>query len=204
MYDFEQNKVNKIALAKRRPILGTGINDAPYLTQPTVEGKIIACPYYQKWHGMMARCYSPIYHKRQPTYADCTVVPSWHSFMAFREWMVKQKWEGLELDKDLKYPGNKMYSPYACLFIPQALNKLFTDHAAARGLYPIGVSLYKSTGQYAAQIRHNSKKKRLGLYPTPELASEAYQAERNKKITQLIREDTYPEFTGFLHQYLTN
>lgn len=37
-----------------------------------------------------------------------------------------------------------------------------------------GVYFRKDTGKWAAEITHNRKKKSLGCYPTPELASAAY------------------------------
>jgi len=62
---------------------------------------------------------------------------TWLSFMRFREWWTENHVDGWQLDKDLLVLNNKTYSPDACIYIPQWLNKFTVDAAAARGLLPI-------------------------------------------------------------------
>ena len=83
---------------------------------------------------------------------------------------MNQPWEGNQLDKDLL--GDKLYSPETCVFIPQWLNKLFTDSGAARGEYPIGVS--KNRRGFLALISIDGKNKYIGHFETPQLARVAY------------------------------
>ena len=87
---------------------------------------------------MLDRAYSDKYKQRQPTYRDVTVCEEWHSFMRFRAWMVEQDWEGKELDKDILFQGNKVYSPDTCVFVDKAVNLFLTDCAASRGEWPLG------------------------------------------------------------------
>ena len=103
---------------------GVGINDADYVVSWRIDGQRFCCPFYDRWHGMLRRCYSAAWQSRHPAYIGCSVDKRWHSFVAFREWALSQpQWEGLHLDKDLLVPGNKVYSPETCLFIPQSVNK---------------------------------------------------------------------------------
>lgn len=69
------------------------------------------------WESMISRCYSPLYHKKYPTYKDCTVCKEWHNFQSFAPWFYANYIDGYHLDKDIKVDGNKVYSPSTCLFV---------------------------------------------------------------------------------------
>ena len=125
-------------MAKSKLVHGIGRNDADYpvTIYDVIDGKLKqlrTCHFYHAWKHMIARCYSQKFQAKYPTYRGCSVTPGWHSFAAFRAWMLTQPWEGSELDKDILEPGNKVYSPDACIFVPSHLNMFMTDRAAARG-----------------------------------------------------------------------
>lgn len=170
---------------KLKKVCGVGINDANYVVGPTgPDGKRSICPYYLTWANMLTRAYSPVYHARQPTYIGVTVCEKWHSFMAFRAWMETQDWQGKHLDKDIIAPGNKVYSPDTCVFVPRALNNLLIDHAAARGKWPIGVSWHKGKNKFYAEITGVGKRQHLGLFSCPH---EAHMTWRKAKV-RLVRD----------------
>lgn len=108
-----------------KKIYGIGINDAPYVTAPKVGGKQVVCNYYATWKSMFVRSYSENYKAKQVTYEGCEVDQSWHLFSRFREWMERQEWQGMALDKDLLVAGNKTYGPDVCCFVPQFVNNCF-------------------------------------------------------------------------------
>ena len=108
----------------RMPIRGRGVNDAPYITTSTEHGR---CPYYAKWLNMFTRCYSKAYKSHFPTYNGCEVSEEWYSFMAFREWMEDQDWEGKQLDKDIISNNGKLYSPDNCAFVTLRTNSFILD-----------------------------------------------------------------------------
>lgn len=54
-------------------VYGVGINDADYVTQPTVNGGRGSCLFYQTWRSMIERCYSLKRLKKFPSYLGCSV-----------------------------------------------------------------------------------------------------------------------------------
>ena len=140
MNKFIEVKASAGSLAKRKPICGIAINDPWYTTTRSVDGGQVKCPIYSIWRAMIYRCYDPKRQAKQPTYKGCTICNEWLTFSNFRSWVLTQDWEEMELDKDLKKIGNKVYSSENCLFISGSLNKLLTNAASSRGEWPIGVS----------------------------------------------------------------
>lgn len=120
---------------------------------------------------MLKRCYSESFHLRYPTYKGCETTAEWLTSSNFREWMLAQDWEGMQLDKDLLRPGNKLYSPETCRFIPGWLNNLFTDRGRGRGDFPLGVSKHQNGFQMAIRIDGSLFRKQ---YKTISEASRAY------------------------------
>lgn len=176
---------------KKILVCGFGINDADYRTQWYVDGKRKRCPYYARWHMMLNRSYSPKFHALQPNYTDVSVSEEWRYFSKFKSWMETQDWEGLTLDKDILFPGNKIYGPDTCAFVPQGINLLLTDRLSLRGEYPLGVSYQQKSWDMvnelkrpfsAAICRGDGKTKGLGRYATPMEAHKAWQLGKSKAI----------------------
>ena len=161
---FVEVEASKRSLSMRGKVLGNGVNDSWYITDHTVEGERLTCPYYRRWKNMLKRAY----HR---PYSGITVCKEWLTFSVFREWMEGKGWEGKELDKDIIKPGNKEYGPKTCCFVSQHLNKLF---GAARGPWPKGVSYSKREGKFKARCLVDGRGRELGGYDTPEGAEEAY------------------------------
>ena len=139
---------------------------------------------------MLSRCHDPKYQKNFPTYIGCSVVDEWLTFTNFKSWMIEQDWEGLQLDKDIISPGNKVYGPETCCFVTHAVNNLLTDSAAARGKSPQGVSFHKKSGKFLAKIKIYGRNKHLGLFTNPEAASAAYIKAKSKHIFNLAQDQS--------------
>lgn len=138
-------------------VYNVGTNDAWY----KVRTKNGLCPFYNRWVSMLQRCYDPVFHDRQPKYKDCSVCDEWLTFSVFRAWLEKQSyWTSLEIDKDLIYFGNKVYSPETCMLIPRKVNSFMVDRLGARGEYMIGVTIGRRGNGYKATY----KQKYLGQY----------------------------------------
>lgn len=152
---------------KKTLIYGIGINDANYPVSKRVDGKRIECKYYAKWRRMMQRSYDTAFHEKNPTYKDVTVCKEWHSFMNFRAWMVKQNWENKELDKDILYPDNKVYSPVTCLFVSRMINNLV--HTGK------GVTWHKGNKSFMVAVRSKKKGQEfLGYFHDEDEAKKVY------------------------------
>jgi hypothetical protein len=172
-------------------LYGVGINDADYVVTSRANGKYVECKIYSVWKSMLARCYNTCYLQRRPSYIGCSVAPEWHTFSNFKKWYLQQgDVTGKQLDKDILYPGNKVYGPDTCIFVSSSLNMFFSYKKVATTEYPIGV--IRHTGnkhrnkEYQSRVSLNRKFISAGYYYTPE---EAHQAYLKKKIA--ILEDYY-------------
>ena len=192
--DFPIIKPTAKSIAFRKLVYGIGINDADYIVQPYgADGKQLRCPIYKFWNHMLERCYDSRWHAEYPTYQSCIVDERWHSFMTFREWVLSQpEWEGLELDKDLLFPGNKVYGPDTCLFVSRQVNQFITSCTKSVGRYPIGVSPSGSCGKWIARVGAGVTGARWysGRVDTMERAVELYYAKRTELALELASKQT--------------
>lgn len=110
-----------------RKMFGVGyVGDGPH--KPSVNR--VMTREYCLWKRIHERSYSEKYHKIRPTYEDVTVSEEWQCFQTFAEDIKElqgyDKWllndGSMELDKDVKIPGNKTYSKEACMFITASEN----------------------------------------------------------------------------------
>lgn len=199
----------------KKLVYGVGINDAGYVTRKfesiSLNGvnkqKLIwYCPYYRTWKSMLQRCHSSKYQERKPTYKGCSVSGEWLTFSNFRSWMEKQDFEGKQLDKDILFSGNKVYSKETCVFVTQMVNMFTVDCCATRGEWLIGVHWDKGTNKFKSQCNNPFTKKRdyLGLFDS-EL--EAHQAWLNRKLELahlLVAEQTDERVAKALIERYTN
>ena len=178
-------KVNEMS----KLVYGVGFNDR---TRPTfVDGKIVK--EYTSWEGMLKRCFSEKYKTRNTTYKDCNVSDNFLHYSFFHDWCqeqigfgkVDEKGRSWQLDKDLLFVDNKTYSETACVFIPQEINKFFTDRGNDRGEYPVGVCFHKQKGKFQASCAVNGKQQYLGAFNTPEEAFAVYKTFKENLCKQL-------------------
>ena len=143
---------------------------------------------YTAWMNMLNRCYDPRFHNIQPTYVCCYVCDKWLYFTNFKEWFDNNYVEDWQLDKDLLVTENKVYSPDTCIFVPQSINSLFTDHGRARGNYPIGVHFHKKAGKFVALVAIDGKQQYLGLFDDHNEAHKAYLIAKKSNVIRIADE----------------
>lgn len=161
---------------KIKLVHGVGINDADYVVQKWetvgyVDGKrkqnlVWYCPYHRTWKSILERCYSAKYQNKYSTYKGCSVSEEWKIFSNFKLWMEKQQWEDKQLDKDILFEGNKVYSPETCVFVTRATNMFTIDSGASRGERLIGAYWNKASGKFQSRCSNPFTKKyeHLGLF----------------------------------------
>lgn len=188
----------------KKLVYGVGVNDADYVTQmfevdysgrkPSggYKQKLVwVCPFYIVWADMLKRCYSDKHHEKRPTYKGCSVDKDWLVFTNFKSWMEKQDYEWKQLDKDILYEGNKVYSPESCVFVSSAVNIFVVECGKSRGECPIGVHWHKSAGKFKAQIRvKGGNQKHLGLFTCQQEAHKAWLAAKLELAYALAAEQT--------------
>lgn len=181
---------------KRKLVYGWGVNDADYVVETREDGIYVRCPYYMTWRNMVKRCYSGQY----PSYIDVEVCSEWKYFSKFKAWMITQDWEGLELDKDLLYRGNKVYSPETCIFISGRINKFIYE--SSKGPYPTGVVFHRQTGKFLAKCTdlYVGVQRHLGLYRTADEAERSYLTYKNKLANELADSQTNPRVAEALRK----
>ena len=84
-------------------------------------------PLYRVWQDIKRRCYDPNFSP-YPYYGGdgVTVCEEWLNHPEnFIQWAVSQGWvKGMEIDKDIKQAGNKIYSPEMCSIVSHRDNML--------------------------------------------------------------------------------
>lgn len=108
--------------------------------------------------------------------------------------MIRQDWDGKDLDKDLRVLGSKTYSPETCCFVRREVNNLVVKNDVRRGLLPLGVYQKASKkNPYAAEVRVGAgSKKCLGSYATPLGAHRAWQQGKIEQALVLLSTENDP------------
>lgn len=165
---------------KRGLVCGVGIND--YEGSCRENSKVIKS--YNIWTAMLNRCYGEKKLIKNPTYISCSVCDEWSYYSNFKAWFDENYKEGYQLDKDILVEGNKIYRPDACVFIPQYLNTLLTDHRNARGDLPLGVTKHGSN--YKAQCANGQGKQLNKTFKTIEEAQQWYSITKSKVVKDQV------------------
>jgi len=169
-----------------KKIYGIGIND---IDERVTDDNNRPLNSYNAWHGILQRCYSNQYHKKFPTYIGCEICYDWILLSNFKEWFILNHVEGFDLDKDLLYTNNKIYSPDTCRYIPHALNTLLVDCGNRKGKYPTGVCWCNREEKFRAYCSIppivGGNNKHLGYYDTYTEASEARNEFKSKLIIEV-------------------
>lgn len=185
-------------MSHKATICGVGIKDLGYFTQrhEKINGKwknVWTCHFYRIWSHMIKRCYSPREQTKQPTYIGCSVHSNWLYLSNFKAWMENQDYVGKELDKDLLFPGNKLYSENTCVFISHKLNTFLIDCGASRGKFPIGVTVEgRKTKVFKSRCSNpfTNSSEYLGCFKTPEEAHLAWKKRKHELACQFADLET--------------
>ncbi|EHM6953344.1 hypothetical protein KGV31_002143 [Vibrio parahaemolyticus] len=181
---FKPRKTTIRNNAKRNTAYNIGIRDLPSNEIRNQDGTNTVL--YKVWSSMLQRCYSQSFLSKFPTYRGCSVCEEWLTLSEFKKWFDAHYIEGYELDKDLLFKGNKIYSPQTCVFIPKHVNSFIS--AGGKGKLMRGVSLRPDGKKYIANIFDidTKKPKYLGSFNTECEAHHAYLTKKNEYAYQVI------------------
>lgn len=153
------------------------------------------------WRNMLKRCYSK--ESKYDNYKEQGVVvcEEWHDFYVFEKWYKRNYYEisgeNMQLDKDILNKGNNVYSPENCVFVPQAINRLYVRDKRHRGNLPIGVSYCASRKSYVSDcsvrgvnVKHYHKDIESAFKKYKEI-KEKYVRECAKEYKESIPEKVY-------------
>lgn len=170
---------------------GVGIkdNDYPLVKKKLVNGKWVivwVCPFYAKWKDMLMRCYSEKYLSKHTSYVGCSVCEEWLTFSSFKNWMEKQEYKGKQLDKDLLFVNNKVYSPITCVFVDPLLNSFIINDKCGAGY--VGANWHKRDKVYGSNISNpfSGKLEFLGNFKTAHEAHCSWVVRKNQLVEELI------------------
>lgn len=149
---------------KKILVKGVGKNDSDFCTGMEVNGKIINHQAYDIWSGMLQRCYDKKFHEIHPHYEGCSVSDEWLTFSNFFLWWKENSVDGWDLDKDLLFSGNRVYSSETCLFIPKYINCFLTAKSPNRRDLPMGVYRVSKRKIYKSLIGFNGGRIYLGCF----------------------------------------
>lgn len=94
---------------------------------PAASHQMSKHPLYRVWQDIKRRCYDPNFSP-YPYYGGVgvTVCEEWLNHPEkFIEWALSQGWvKGMDIDKDIKQAGNKIYSPEMCSIVSHRDNML--------------------------------------------------------------------------------
>ena len=145
---------------------------------------------YTTWYNMIQRCYCPKIQERCPTYIGCAVSDEWLDYQCFAEWFYSQTYRkmGYQLDKDILFRGNKLYSPSTCCLVPAQINSLLLNCAASRGDLPQGIYLDKRVGKFVAMLRVKGKREFLGQSKDLKEVQQLYKSAKERHVKDMALE----------------
>lgn len=162
------------------------LGEGPYPTSYKRKGRSYNSPAYEVWNSKLKNCYgkSRVNH----IYTDVEFCEEWLCFQNFAKWFyeqVKIYGKGGNVDKDLLFLGNREYSPHTCVYVPPAVNSLFTGTSGNIS----GVHWCNTQQRWVAQIQRGEltaqgKKKQsyLGKFTNKEQADAAYYAAKLEHV----------------------
>lgn len=194
-------------------VYGVGVSEeGKYARSYVKDGKNYKTREYELWKNMLARCYSPAMNKLRPRYVGCSVSENFKNFQWFAEWCNNQIGFGepdYQLEKDILFKNNKIYSEDTCRFVPRSVNMLLAKSNAARGELPIGVRLSPKGDKYYAYCgnlhsKDTKGKGYIGAYDDPVSAFMAYKKKKEELIAYeiskykgLVAEDLYEALLNY-------
>lgn len=169
-------------MKEQKKVYGVGVYDMVGMSNT---------PEYIRWSSMLKRCYDTKWIQQyRPTYINASVCNQWLIFSNYYAYCKAHYFYGAVLDKDILVPGNKLYSPTTCVFVPEDVNLIVVCNPSTNRLF--GVT--KNKNSYTAKITINKTTVNLGKFPTEESAHREWQSAKAQHFIAVATdyEKSYP------------
>ena len=118
--------------------------------------------FYNKWNGMMQRCYN----EKADSYIHyggrgIKVCDEWHDVKSFIKWIEETYVEGHTLDR---IDNDKGYSPDNCRWVNKTIQSINRRKLKSNKSGYVGVYWNKITNKWSSSIKVNKKQIRLGHF----------------------------------------
>lgn len=179
---YQNFKRGTIKNPYHRSVFGVGyVGEGKYKTKEN--GKFTI--FYQQWKNMLLRCY--VKADRHRPYEDAEVCDEWLNFQTFSKWYDEHYYElpnneRLHIDKDVRVKDNRVYSPDACMLVPQSINEVFKRNTKKSVDCDLPETIKRVNNGYKVEFRA----KNLGVYRTVEECLEKYNTAKKEYIKELI------------------
>lgn len=136
--------------------IGQGPYDTIDKSNLNNKGKARPSKAFNVWVAMHRRAGN--YSGEKPSYKDVAICEEWWNFQNFAKWYEENLYDSkgipLCLDKDILYPGNKVYSPHTCRLVPDPINQLFKSPPIKNSDLPTGVfrNTNKNKNKYSTVV----------------------------------------------------
>lgn len=150
-------------------------------------------PAYKAWKNMFERAYKM--KDRRPSYDEVTVCGEWFTFSNFDNWYNNNFLEGCVLDKDILLPGNKVYCPEFCRFVPPHINTLLSVSKRSKRAGLLGTHTRKSDGKISAKASGH-RRKYLGYFNSEKEAHFAWLKDKANSI--ILAAENYKQSAVYL------
>lgn len=145
---------------------------------------------YALWDGMLDRCYNEITQKKQKAYNGCSVSDDFLFYPNFKKWCneqigfnsVDEFGRSFNLDKDILFKNNKIYSPQTCCFVPSEINAIMASCKRDKGSTMVGTAYDKKLKKYRSAITREGVKTHLGCFEKEIDAFMVYKVEKEAHI----------------------
>ena len=94
----------------------------------------------------------------------------------------------MDLDKDILFKGNKIYSPETCCIVPHSINTLILNCAKNRGELPVGVWYDDEKGKFRSGLSYCGQMIKLGTFNTTEEAFKRYKVYKEDLIRDIAEQ----------------
>lgn len=137
---------------------------------------------FRCWYNMVNR-----------PYPNVEVCESWKVYENFAPWFYENFVDGFDLDKDLKVPGSKVYSPHTCMFIPSTLNRKLVSIWRTKG-----ITWHERSQKYRVQVFDVKRHKRHRVFSSTNIDAchSVYLEYKCQYFDYLAKQ--YPEYSKYI------